>query len=478
MRLAKLVNSSARPFGLLLCNYTGNQGAVVVESVNAFHDHSRFAYHIYTWHYGFNEDFDFDLFDFIVIHYSIIPSLPGFISAGVNDRIRRFKGLKIQMIQDDYRMNSLLIKFIRDCGIDVVYTVAPPIAAKALYADQVSGLDVETYLTGYVSHWLRLENPIPLRKRSFDVGYRGRKYPYWFGQPVVDKIEVADAFAKKLSRSRFRHNMSTRERDRIYGRAWVDFLRNCRAIFGMESDIHYVDPHGYVHHWYDSIEQLTGKKYWDGKDTLQSPFFREHARSTPAPLAVIPPRVFEAIALRSANVLLEGKYSDVVEPWRHYIPLKKDLSNVEDVMRALRDEALLIDIISVSFAEIAQNRKYTYAGFADQIDRTVQRHLRVPVAIPRRVKEPKKKPVPQCLGQHNEEPELRRLSHLKAANKATGRTLSLVAEDVERVRKATATPFHYIENPNAVWVENSNELNLTRLLRRALAKCLRFVRFR
>jgi hypothetical protein len=147
-------------------------------------------------------------------------------------------------------------------------------------------------------------------------------------------------------------------------------------------------------------------------------------------------------------------------------------------MRALRDEALLIDIISVSFAEIAQNSKYTYAGFADQIDRTVQRHLRVPVAIPRRVKEPKKKPVPQCLGQHNEEPELRRLSHLKAANKATGRTLSLVAEDVERVRKATATPFHYIENPNAVWVENSNELNLTRLLRRALAKCLRFVRFR
>ena len=207
------------------------------------------------------------------------------------------------------------------------------------------------------------------------MGYRGRKYPFWFGQPVIDKIELADAFAKRLSRNNLRHNMSTREKDRIYGRAWVDFLRNCRAIFGMESDIHYVDPHGYVHHWYDTIEKLSGKKDWNGKDALHNSFFHEHAYPAPAPFAVIPPRVFETIAVRSANVLLEGNYSDVVQPWRHYIPLKKDLSNVEDVMRALRDEALLIDIISVSFAEIAQNRKYTYEGFADQIDGTVERHF-------------------------------------------------------------------------------------------------------
>ena len=96
--MAKLSNGSERPFGLVLCNYTTNQGAVVVESINAFHDHSRFPYHIYPWNYGFNADFDFDFFDFIVIHYSIIPSLPGFLAAGVIERLRRFKGLKIQMI--------------------------------------------------------------------------------------------------------------------------------------------------------------------------------------------------------------------------------------------------------------------------------------------------------------------------------------------------------------------------------------------
>ena len=473
MWVAKLVNSSERPFGLLLCNYVSNQGAVVVESINAFLDYSRIPYHIYSLNYGFSEDFNFDFFDFIVIHYSIIPSLPGFLSAGVIERIRRFKGLKLQMIQDDYRMNSLLLNFIKHCGIDVVYTVAPPPAAKALYTDQVPGLDVETYLTGYISQWLRLEKPLPLRKRSFHVGYRGRKYPYWFGQPVIDKIEVAEAFAKKLTKNHLKHNMSTRERDRVYGRAWVDFLRNCRAIFGMESDIHYVDPFGYVHHWYDSIEKLKGKKDWDRKDALQNPFFDEHARPAPASFAVIPPRVFEAIAVRSANVLLEGHYSGVVEPWRHYIPLKKDLSNVEDVIRALQDEALLIDIISVSFAEIAQNRKYTYEGFTDQIDRTIERHLGGRLITSKCSKRPAKKSFVATVDPSQDGPHMGQAENAKEIEVA--RTVGQqLASEIGHMQQLA--PFYYIQNPNSIRVENPSTWNFKRVLRRVLANCLRFVR--
>jgi hypothetical protein len=382
------------------------------------------------------------------------------------------------MIQDDYRMNTLLLNFIRHCGIDVVYTVAPPAASKALYTDQVPGLDVETYLTGYISHWLRLEKPIPLQKRSFHVGYRGRKYPYWFGQPVIDKIELADSFAKKLTRNHLRHNMSTREGDRIYGRAWVDFLRNCRAIFGMETDVHYVDPFGYVHHWYDSIEKLKGRKEWERKDALQSPFFNEHARPAPASFAVIPPRVFEAIAVRSANVLLEGQYSGVVEPWRHYIPLKKDLSNIDEVIRALQDEALLIDIISVSFAEIGQNRKYTYEGFTDQIDNTIDRHLGARSGTSGRLRRAPKTSIAGTAVQTQEEPQMGQVPQSEDVNeaevpRAAGRQH---ASEIELMQKIA--PFYYIQNPNSIWVENPSTWSAKHLLRRAAANCFRLVRRR
>jgi hypothetical protein len=472
--VVKLVNDSERPFGLLLCNYAINQGAVVAESVNAFHDYSRYPYHIYSWNFGFKEEFDYDAFDFLVIHYSVIPSLPGFLSVGVAERIRRFKGLKVQMIQDDYRMNSLLVRFIKECGIDVVYTVAPPAAAKALYSDQVPGLNVETYLTGYVSDWLKLEPPLPLRKRSYDVGYRGRKYPYWFGQPVIDKVELADTFAKKLARYRLRHNISTREKDRVYGRAWVDFLRNCRAIFGMESDIHYIDPNGYVHHWYETMEQLIGKKRWNGKEALQNPFFSEHAQPAPAPLAVIPPRVFETIAVRSANILVEGEYSGVLQPWRHYIPLKKDLSNVDDVVHALQDEALLSDIIAVSFGEIGQNRGFSYAGFASQMDETIERHLRPSRARSLQlVGNARKQGLRPDITNGMQPPiglkDARKVVHQKA-NPETDPI------DIEAITKKA--PFYYLGNPNAYRVKRPTVWdamragNLRPLLTRAARRVL------
>ena len=48
-------------------------------------------------------------------------------------------------------------------------------------------------------------------------------------------------------------------------------------------------------------------------------------------IATASPRVFEAAALRTALILFRGRYSGVVEPSQHYLPLEKDFSNVGDV---------------------------------------------------------------------------------------------------------------------------------------------------
>ena len=49
------------------------------------------------------------------------------------------------------------------------------------------------------------------------------------------------------------------------------------------------------------------------------------------PYRTISPRHFEASALRLCQILLEGKYSGVMRPMVHYIPLKKDFSNFDEV---------------------------------------------------------------------------------------------------------------------------------------------------
>ena len=53
----------------------------------------------------------------------------------------------------------------------------------------------------------------------------------------------------------------------------------------------------------------------------------------------ISPRHFEAAAFRICQVLFEGEYSGVLRPMVHYIPLKKDFSNFDQVVGLIGDPA-------------------------------------------------------------------------------------------------------------------------------------------
>ncbi|MBT8506740.1 hypothetical protein B1F79_04690 [Coxiella-like endosymbiont of Rhipicephalus sanguineus] len=45
----------------------------------------------------------------------------------------------------------------------------------------------------------------------------------------------------------------------------------------------------------------------------------------------ISPRHFEAVATKTLQILYEGEYSNILKPWVHYVPLKKDYSNFDEV---------------------------------------------------------------------------------------------------------------------------------------------------
>ena len=51
----------------------------------------------------------------------------------------------------------------------------------------------------------------------------------------------------------------------------------------------------------------------------------------------ISPRHFEAAAFRICQVMFEGEYSDVLRPMVHYVPLKKDFSNFDQVVELITD---------------------------------------------------------------------------------------------------------------------------------------------
>jgi len=189
---------------------------------------------------------DLDDFDVVVIHYSIVLSDPVFVSPHFMERLQRFRGLKVQFIQDEYRWVDRATASAREAGINVLFTVAPEPAAGQLYEERLPGVRRVQTLTGYVPDSSGIRTIKPLSQRTIDVGYRARDLPFWFGRLSREKAWIGERFMELAPGYGLSCDIALREHDRIYGNAWVDFLSGCRATLGCESGASIADFDGSV----------------------------------------------------------------------------------------------------------------------------------------------------------------------------------------------------------------------------------------
>jgi hypothetical protein len=85
----------------------------------------------------------------------------------------------------------------------------------------------------------------------------------------------------------------------------------------------------------------------------------------------VSPRVFEAVAVRTALVLFEGKYSGVVEPDTHFIPLRKDFGNIDEVLAKVQDDSYLEALTARAHRDVIGSGNYSYRTFVGAFDQTV-----------------------------------------------------------------------------------------------------------
>ena len=82
-------------------------------------------------------------------------------------------------------------------------------------------------------------------------------------------------------------------------------------------------------------------------------------------------------------ILYEGNYSGRLQPWRHYVPLKKDHSNMAEVAGVLRDDKRAQAIVDAAFREVALNSENSFAAMTKRVDRTINRAFRQEMAARR-----------------------------------------------------------------------------------------------
>jgi hypothetical protein len=355
---------------LLLCNYDIFGAAMVTEHINAIVNHSQFDVYVYSKLVRDGGEiklgFDLDEFDFIIVHYSIFLAVNAYCSTRTKAALKAARGIKVAFLQDEYRFVNRSIEAMHEAGINLVFSCVPQSSIDRVYPpERMKGISVRNTLTGYVSEYLTTLQPRELKRRRYDVSYRGRRYPDWHGAMGREKYSIAEEFLKRSRWTSVKTNISCHERDRLYGARWVDLIQNSRAVLGVESGASVFDFSGEISTRTETLRYLFGRKGISYNELRDRCFADVEGRID---LSQISPRVLEAISLRSLCVLFEGSYSGLLKPDIHYLPLRKDFSNYKEVIEKLKDDRYVSDIITNAYSDIAMNPDLSYGKFVRTFD--------------------------------------------------------------------------------------------------------------
>ena len=363
---------------LILCNLIPNTASTVGDHISAFIKYSRHQFELFNCMKNRLSLEYLNQFDGVLIHYSILVEMDYYLSPINRYVLSQYRGLKMIFLQDENRNVDKLVNCIKNMNMDIIFTVVPAAEVEKVYPRALlPNVKIISVLTGFVQeNLLNLATP-NYQQRKLDVVYRSRKLSACFGRLCYEKYIIAEKFLIDAKKYNLAVDISVLESDRIYGQGWIDFLLSSKACLGVESGASlfdytgeirsHVERHELLHPdtSFDELEQL----YFKGQD------YNVHYNQ-------ISPRHFEAASLKTLMILYEGDYSGILIPWRHYVPLKKDHSNIQEVVDVLKNPNQWLEITNNAYQEVAQNKQYTFESFVKNFDAVVkQRCTEFPIRL-------------------------------------------------------------------------------------------------
>jgi hypothetical protein len=305
-------------------------------------------------------------FDAVLFHYTFLATKwhpPHF--RRLQDRCRHLRALaasKGAIAHDEYVHSDAVCAFLRDFGVNTVFTVAPPADAEKIYAAARPTLArTLTVLTAYVDAdaAARLAPTLlPARQRTLDVGYRVRPAPYWLGRRALVKQELAERLGPAARRRGLRVDVRCESGEGLLEDQWYRFLAGCRTVLGCEGGSSVHDPDGRV---CESVRAYLGRRPQASFDEVEQACFP--GKDGTLGLFVLSPRHLEACLTRTCQVLVEGEYSGVLQPGRHYIALAQDFSNLEEVLGQVGDVERCERIADQAHRDVVASGHFGYDGF-------------------------------------------------------------------------------------------------------------------
>jgi hypothetical protein len=356
---------------LILSTYEGTDASAVRDYLLSFRLHSRHHYYYAFDCRRLDERIDLRPFDVIVIFWDVYLLGPE-LSDAVRGRIARAPAVKVAFLQDEYRDVRRVNQAMAELGVQVVFTCVAEADRQTFYpAAAIPSLEgVYTALPGYVPRYLAEPRPDVDSPRAIDIGYRSRAMPAYLGDLGQDKTVVATRFQALAAPAGLASDISVLERDRLYGRQWVKFLRDCRCVLGTSSGASVVDFSGEIRH---ACERHLALRPDAAYHEMKGRFFADV--DWKVVIDTVSPRVFEAAALGCTLVQHEGLYGGILQPDEHYIRVRRDYSNVSEVLDRIRDRSFCRQMAQRAHRDLIASGRYGFDAFGRWFDGVLDKHV-------------------------------------------------------------------------------------------------------
>lgn len=308
--------------------------------------------------------------DLVIFHYTFLAvrQVPVLFDQQVAriDFMKSWTCRKAIVPHDEQAHADYLCSLSKDFGVTHVFTPASEPEWRQIYPvldhDKVT---FRTVLTGYVDDETVRATAKKAKRhhgRPVDVGYRSwDTYPF-YGRHGLLKGDIGRAFKERAPEYGLVPDISSDYKDAFLGDSWFDFLLKCKYTIGVEGGSSVFD-------WDGTIAERT-RKY---VNTHDDPSFEEvEAAVFPGVdgkfgYRLLGPRHLEAVMTRTCQVLVEGHYGGTLEPGTHYIELKRDFSNLDEVLATMKEDSARAEMVERAYQDVIASGRWTYRAFAELV---------------------------------------------------------------------------------------------------------------
>jgi hypothetical protein len=285
-------------------------------------------------------------YDLVIVLHSAAGDSMAILRRTAN-RLRKRRGKLIVFIGNEYDLMAEKMAFLRATEAEYVCSQLPVASARWLYAE-CTGTEVLA-----MPHGLNpsVYHPPKSDDRPIDLGFIGAIYSYFLGD--VERTR----FLHEIQAAGTCHGLMCDVREgTVPGSEWAAFLMKSKGCIGAESGTYYLDRRG------ELIRRAKAFLQKNPHATFEEVYEHFFERVTVEHVSgkCISSRHFEAIGTKTCQVLLEGEYNGILESGKHYIGVKKDLSNIDDAIERFKDDAYRREIAARAYELVMSEHTYTH----------------------------------------------------------------------------------------------------------------------